>query len=95
MGLYFGESQKLIYKFGIVLEENITIHHECPCRKGKSQLRGRNFCQGRGLLSPWLKFQTRGEISLSYMDWLMMDYFSPTLVNFNPQIRLSNYSGKF
>ena len=28
----------------------ITIHHECPCRIGKSQLRGRNFYQGRGLL---------------------------------------------
>ena len=31
-----------------------------------------------------------GKISLSYTDWLMMDYFSPTLVTFKPQIRLSN-----
>ena len=63
-------------------EKNITIPHECPCRTGKSHPRGQNFYQGGGLPSPWLKFQPEGEISLSYMDWLMMDYFSPTFSEF-------------
>ena len=27
-------------------EKIITIHHECPCRIGKSHPRGRNFYQG-------------------------------------------------
>ena len=38
----------------------ITIHHECPCRIGKSHPRGRNFYQGRGFPRPWLKFRPRG-----------------------------------
>ena len=68
----------------------ITIHYECPCRIGKSHPRGRNFYQGRGLPSPWLKFGPRGWNFLPYMDWLMMDYFSPILVDFKPQIRFNN-----
>ena len=31
--------------------KNIRLHHECPCRIGKSHPRGRNYKQGRGLLS--------------------------------------------
>ena len=58
--------------------ENITIHHECPCRIEISHPRGRKFNQGRGLPSPWLNSDPKGEISLSYMDRLMMDRFSPT-----------------
>ena len=54
----------------------ITIHHEYPCRIEISHLRGRNF--RRGLLSPWLNFDPKGEISLSFVDRLMMDFFSPT-----------------
>ena len=56
----------------------ITIHHECPCRIEISHLRGQNFNQGRGLPSPWLNSDPEGEISLSNMDRLMMDCFSPT-----------------
>ena len=60
-------------------EQNpITIHHECPCRIEISYPRGWNFNQGRGLPSPWLNSDPEGEISLSYMDRLMMDRFSPT-----------------
>ena len=40
--------------------KSITIHHECPCWIGKSHPSGWNFYQGRGLPSPWLKFQPRG-----------------------------------
>ena len=29
-------------------------------------------------LSPWLNSNPEGEIHLSYMDWLMLVYFSPT-----------------
>ena len=57
---------------------NITIHHERPCRIEISHPRGRKFNQGRGLPSPWLNSDPEGEISLSYMDRLMMDRFSPT-----------------
>ena len=53
----------------------ITIHHECPCRIEISHPRGRNFNQGRGLPSPWLNSDPEGEISVSYMDRLMMDRF--------------------
>ena len=60
----------------------ITIHHECPCRIEISHPRGRNFNQGRGLPSPWLNSDPEGEISLSYMDRLMMDRFSPTFSKF-------------
>ena len=59
-------------------KKNITIHHERPCRIEISHLRGRKFNQGRGLPSSWLNFDPEGEISLSYMDRLMMDRFSPT-----------------
>ena len=56
----------------------ITIYHECPCRIEISHPRGRNLNQGRGLPSPRLNSDPEGEISLSYMDRLMMDCFSPT-----------------
>ena len=59
-----------------------TIHHECLCRIEISHPRGRNFNQGRGLPSPWLNSDPEGEISLSYMDRLMMDRFSPTFSKF-------------
>ena len=62
--------------------ENITIHHECPCGIEISHPRGRNFNQGRGLPSPWVNSDSEGEISLSYMDRLMMDCFSPTFPRF-------------
>ena len=52
----------------------ITIHHECPCRIEISHPRGRKFTQGRGLPSPWFNSYPKGEISLSYMDRLMMDF---------------------
>ena len=63
-------------------KRTITIHHECPCRIEISHPRGRNFNQGRGLPSPWLNSDPEGEISLSYMDRLMMDRFSPTFSKF-------------
>ena len=56
----------------------ITIHHEYPCRIEISHPRARNFNQGQGLPRPWLNSHPEGEISLSYMDRLMMDCFSPT-----------------
>ena len=62
----------------VILVKTITIHHERPCRTEISHLRGRKFNQGRGLPSPWLNSDPEGEISLSYMDRLMMDRFSPT-----------------
>ena len=53
--------------------KNIWIHH-----KSEISPRGRNFIQRRGL--PWLKFLPESEISLSCMDWLMMDsFFLPPL----------------
>ena len=58
--------------------KTITIHHERPCRIEISHPRGRKFNQGRGLPSPWLNSDPKGEISLSYMDRLMMDRFSLT-----------------
>ena len=70
-------SETKVYKM-----KNITIHHECPCRIEISHPRGRNFNQGRGLPSPWLNSDPEGEISLSYMDRLMMDRFSPTFPRF-------------
>ena len=59
-------------------QENIRIHHECPCRIRKSHPRGRTSNQGWGLLSLWLNSYPEGEISLSCMDWLKTDSFSPT-----------------
>ena len=67
---------------GIALTRIITIHHERPCRIEISHPRGRKFNQGRGLPSPWLNSDPEGEISLSYMDRLMMDRFSPTFPRF-------------
>ena len=58
---------------------DITIHHGRPCRIEISHPRGRKFNQGRGLPSPWFNSDPEGEISLSYMDRLMMDRFSPPL----------------
>ena len=60
----------------------ITIHHGRPCRIEISHPRGRKFNQGRGLPSPWFNSDPEGEISLSYMDRLMMDRFSPTFRRF-------------
>ena len=54
----------------------ITIHHECPCRIEISHPRGGNLNQGRDLPTPWLNFDPEGEISLPYMDRLVMDSFS-------------------
>ena len=72
---------KKLDKYGIkgkLLNWIITIHHERPCRIEISHPRGRKFNQGRGLPSPWLNSDPEGEISLFYMDRLMMDRFSPT-----------------
>ena len=33
-----------------------------------------------GLPSPWWEFRPGGEISLFYMNWLVMDYFSPNFL---------------
>ena len=57
--------------------EIITIHHECPCRIEISHPRGQIFSQSRGLPSPWLNSDPEGDISLSYMDRLMMNCFLP------------------
>ena len=65
-----------------LFDKIITIHHECPCRIEISHPRGQKFNQGRGLPSPWLNSDPEGEISLSYMDRLMMDCFSPTFRRF-------------
>ena len=40
---------------------------------------GRNFYQGR---VPDINSDPEGEIYLSFMDWLMMDYFSPNFREF-------------
>ena len=65
--------------FEISVLEIITVHHEFPCRIGTSHPTGRNFYQGRGLPKTLVEIPTpKGIISLSYMDWLTMDYFSPT-----------------
>ena len=59
-----------------------SISYTLVCEKEISHPRGRNFNQGRGLPSPWLNSDHEGEISLSYMDRLMMDRFSPTFPRF-------------
>ena len=74
----FGSCQVGLPGLKQYLEEIITIHHERPCRIEISHPRGRKFNQGRGLPSPCLNSDPEGEISLSYMDRLMMDRFSPT-----------------
>ena len=61
----------------VSLGKTITIHNECPCRIEISQPSGRNLIQGHGLPSPRLNSDPEGEISLSYMDMLMMDFFLP------------------
>ena len=72
----------------LLLLQIITIHHECPRRIEIAHPRGRNFNQIRGLLSPWLNSDPEGEISLSNMDRLMMDCFSPTFSKgFRPSIK--------
>ena len=73
-----------VYQVDMLISKGwiITIHHECPFRIEISHPRGRNLNQGRGLPSPWLNFDPEGEISLSYMDRLMMDCFSPTFPRF-------------
>ena len=80
----FQKNDQVAYIVGCLIPEKmiITIHHECPCRIEISHPRGRNFNQGRGLPSPWLNSDPEGEISLSYMDRLMMDRFSPTFPRF-------------
>ena len=60
----------------------IAYHHECPCRIEISHPRGQNFIQGQGLPSCWLNSDPEGEISLSYMNRLKMDCFSPTFPRF-------------
>ena len=45
----------------------MRIHHECPCRIGKSHPRGRNFNQGRGLPSPWIPTP---RMRFSYPAWI-------------------------
>ena len=63
-------------RYNFSLCKNITIHHECPCRIEISHRRGLNFNQGQALLSLCLNSDTGGEISLSYMDRLIMGSFS-------------------
>ena len=41
-------------------------------------LEGKNPSYNQSNLFPGRNFDPSGEISLYYMDWLMMDYFSPT-----------------
>ena len=57
------------------------MDNECLCRIEISHLSGRNLNQGRGLLSPLLNSDPEDEITLSHMDRLMMDCFSPTFTN--------------
>ena len=59
-----------------------SILYALVCEKEISHPRGRNFNQGRDLPSPWLNSDPEGEISLSSMDILMMDCFSPTFPRF-------------
>ena len=73
----------------VSLSKIITIHHECPCRIEISHPSGRNFNQGRGLPSPWLNSDPEGEISLSYMDRLMMDRFLPLFEAFLSEHKIS------
>ena len=59
-------------------KEIITILHECLCRIEISHPRGLKFNQRRGLQSPLLNSDPDGDISLSYMNMLLIDCFSPT-----------------
>ena len=58
---------------------SIGIHHECPCRIGKSHLRVGISTRDEACRVPGWNSYPKGEISLSCMDWLMMDSFSPFL----------------
>ena len=78
MSMYLNSNANNVQPSCDSLGKIITIHHERPCRIEISHPRGRKFNQGRGLPSPWLNSDPEGEISLSYMDRLMMDRFSPT-----------------
>ena len=49
-----------------------SIHHECPCRIEIFHLKPH----------PWLSSDPEGEISLSYMDRLIMDCSFPTFLRF-------------
>ena len=64
-----------------LVSKNITIHHECPCRIDISPECWK-FNLGRGLQSPWFNSDPKSEISLSYMDRLIMDCFAPTIRRF-------------
>ena len=66
--------------------KKITIHHECPCRKEKFHPRGRNFNKGTRL--------AEGEISLSYIDRLMMYCSSPIFPSFLSEPKKSNNTRK-
>ena len=55
-----------------------TIHHECPCRMGKSHPRVGISTREEACQVPCKNSNPKGEISLSYMNWLMMDYISST-----------------
>ena len=60
-----------------VLNQEILINPELYHPWEISHLMGWNLNQGRGMPSPWLNSDPEGEISLSYMDRLMKDCFSP------------------
>ena len=78
--VYFSHTRTgfpLFYPCGI-----ITIYYECPCRIEISHPRGWKFNQGRDLSSPSLNSDPEGGISLSYMDRVIVDYFSPTFQRF-------------
>ena len=58
---------------------NIRLHHECPCRIGKSHQRVVISTRDEACWVPGWNSYPKDEISLSYMDWFMMDSFSPPL----------------
>ena len=64
------------------LHRDHSILYALVCEKEISHLRGRNFNQVRGLRSPWVNSDPKGEIFLSYIDRLMMGCFSPILTRF-------------
>ena len=64
------------------LHRDHSILYALVCEKEISLLRGWILNQARGLQSPSLNSNPEGEISLSYMNRLMMDCFSPTFSTF-------------
>ena len=69
---------------------NIRIHHECPCRIGKSHPRGGNFNQGQG----WLK-SLPGGWNFPILHGLAHDGFSPTFKRIIPRTsRCTSWSCK-